>query len=121
LQGVAVTVRSAQQSFVDTREFLGVVVEPGLVHLTVGEVDGPAVQGGGAFMGTVTLRVEYLRVSHDVEHDRVVFVVGVERVKDVAGFEVEPPDIVGSTLAGQNSDACWVGGIPGINATKLRS
>lgn len=84
----------------------------------LGQVDhGDGVEG--AFVGAVTLRVEYLRVPYDVEHDRVVSVVGVERVEDVAGFEVEPPDIVGSTLAGQNSDACGVGGIPGIGHVRV--
>jgi len=47
-----VAVRPTDGSVIDTREFLRMVVKAGLAELAVGEVEGPAVQGGGTSFGS---------------------------------------------------------------------
>src|ERR687894_352005 len=88
LHGVAVTVWPAQESLVDTREFLGAVIEPGLAHLPGCEIDGPAVQRGPALVWYVDV-VEHLGMPHHAQDDRAGFLVCVEGVKHIAGRYVE--------------------------------
>ncbi len=67
------------------------------------EVDRPAVEGRGALVGAEPVGVEHLRVAHDVDDDPVAVVVGVERVEDVAGLDVEPADVGGgAAVAGHD-------------------
>ena len=50
---------------------------------------------GGPSFGPEPVGVEHPRVADDVEHHGVAVVVGVQRVEDVAGLDVEPLDLVG--------------------------
>src|ERR671916_466855 len=118
LHGVAVTVWPAQESLVDTREFLRAVIEPGLAHVPGCEFDGPAVQRGPALAGSVDA-VEDLGMPHHVQDDRAGLLVCVERVKDIAGRYVEPPDVVSTTVPRQNSDSSRVGGIPRVGHVRV--
>ena len=44
-------------------------------------------------VGAEQFGVEHLRVPRHVEHDGVAVVVGVHRMEDVAGLDVEPTDV----------------------------
>jgi hypothetical protein len=51
LYRVPVTIRPADEPVIDARVFLWIIVEAGLADLAVGEVNGPALQGGGPSLG----------------------------------------------------------------------
>ena len=58
--------------------------------------------------------VEHPLVAHDVEHDVVAVVVGVHGMKDVAGLDVEPGDVLGTAFALEQPDTCPVGRVPPV-------
>src|SRR5277367_403368 len=111
---IAVAMPFADQALVDARELLRVIVEAGFTYLVVGEIDRPTVQGGRPLIGAGVVAREHLGVSHDVEHDRVALVIGVHRMKYVAGFDIEPAHIRIPALAWHHADASWVLRVPRV-------
>jgi hypothetical protein len=104
----------ADQSLVDTGEFLTAVVDPRLSNLAVGKVDRPAIECRGSFAGSQLLCREHLRMPNDVYHDGVAVVVGVHRVKDIAGFHVEPAHIGVVAFARHDPDPGRIPGVPRV-------
>ena len=92
--GPAVAVPPPGQPLVVARELLRALVEAVLAHPAGGQVEGEAGEGGGSLVGPVEDGGEHPRVPHHVDDDGVAVVVGVERVEDEAGVDVEPADRV---------------------------
>jgi hypothetical protein len=55
-----------------------VVIEAGLADLAVGEVNDPAVQGGGTLVGPMEVCREHSGRPYDVQDNGVAVAVGVE-------------------------------------------
>ena len=92
-RAVAPAVRPADQALVDAGNSNGLVAELLLVDRAGGEVERPAPQQGRGVVGAEALGVEHPVVAHDVEHDAVAVVVGVERVEHVARRHLEPAHV----------------------------
>ena len=77
---VAVAVRRAGEALVDARELVAAVGERrSSSTLPGGAVERPALERRPTLVGAVEVGGEHLRVAHQVEHDGVAVVVGVER------------------------------------------
>ena len=99
----------AEQGLVDARELLPALVDELVTDLARGEVDRPAVQcGRTAAVGSfdeLTFGREHRRMARHVDDDRVVLVVRVHRMEDVARVDVEPFDVGVATVARHHTDA----------------
>src|ERR1700749_1168598 len=86
-----------EQGLVDARELLAAVVTAFTAHRSARQIDRPTVQSGHSVARTAPVAVEHPLVAPHFaqEHFAAVpdFGVGVERVIDVAGFDLEPPHI----------------------------
>ena len=102
---VAPAVRSADQALVDPGELERLVAELLLVDRAGGDVERPAPQQGSAVVGPEALGVEHPVVAHDVEHDPVAVVVGVERVEHVARRHLEPAHVGAGAAERDEADA----------------
>src|SRR5580698_8122303 len=106
--------RPGHHPLVDPRELLKPVVESAVRDLAGGRVEDPPVEGEGTAAAEPGDVVGTFVLDH-VHHDpAVLVVVGVEGVEDPARVDLEPPDLGGVAVAGQQADAGLVGWVPGV-------
>ena len=117
----AEAVAAAGEPLVVPRELLGVLVVAVLADLAGHGVDGEADQRREPLVGAGELGGEHLLVTHRVDDDLVTVLVGVERVEDVAGVDLEPAHVAAHALARQQPDARGVVVVPGVGQLARRA
>ena len=112
---VGIAIGLADACFVGAREFLRVGVDHAAGHLACGGVDGPALEGNTAGVGTHRAVGKHGVVRADVEDDLAVRrLVAIAGVVDIAGVDIAPDDVGAPALARQQADAGLVFRVPGI-------
>ena len=112
--GEGVAVRRAGEALVDPGELLDAVVESPLQHGAVAAVDGPPPQGGVGLGGVQRVAVEDPLVADHVDDGEVALLVGVDRVEDEAGVDLQPQHVGVGAVARQQAEPGAVVVVPGV-------